>query len=193
MNKKDVITEYEIRDALPIDPSSSPVPAEGFALAIEDFINTKFRGVASARSKVVSYAAVMVCTDYVAYFFKTLLSDIYGRRFLEITLESDSERLIINISFDGDIPLEDREMRNLIRLARNAGMNIYPGSDSIRLTLKYADAMRMRIYAISVNDGRRIMLGKMVELFYSGEPLDAEKPKQLLYPRKPMRKRRKKQ
>ena len=129
----------------------------------------------------------MVCTEYVAYFFKTLLSEIYGRCFLNIAMSSSPTHLSIDVEADGALPLDDRQIRNLIRLARNARMNITVDESAIRLRLKFADDVRMRIYAISVNDGRRIMLGKLVELFYSGEVIDVEKPKGLLDPRRKKR------
>lgn len=188
MDKQSFIKEYNIRDALPINPSTRAVPAEGFAQAIEEFINLQFRGVARAKSEVVSYAAVMVCTEYVAYFFKTLLTEIYGRCFLNVALSSSPTRLSIIIDADGELPLSEKQVRNLTRLARSARMNVFIGTKTIRLSIHFADAVRMRIYAISVNDGRRIMLGKLVELFYSGELIDTEKPKNLLDPR-PKRRR----
>ena len=174
MNKKDFVTEYNIRDAVPLDPSSRVLPAEGFALAIEEFINEKFRGAARAHSRVSSYGGVLVSAEYAAFFFKTLLAEIYGRCFLEINLTSDNDKLTILIEADGALPLTDSQMRNLIKIARNAGMKIEVEEQAIRLSLLFSDAAIRRVYAISVNDGRGIMAGKLQEIFYCGELYQCE-------------------
>ena len=44
----------------------------------------------------------------------------------------------------------------------------------IRLSLSFSEAAIRRVYAISVNDGRRIMLSKFGELFYCGEDYPTE-------------------
>ena len=177
MNKREFISEYNIKDAMPIDPSSKVLPAEGFAVAIEEFINDKFCGVARASASVASYCGVLVCTEYVALFFKTLLAELYGRSFLNISITNDNELMNILIEHDGPLPLSDSQMRNIIRIARNGGMQIYPAEDSIRLTLKFEDAAIRKVYAISVNDGKRIMLSKLGEIFYCGEDYPHEPPK----------------
>ena len=47
-------------------------------------------------------------------------------------------------------------------------MEIYPENRKIKLTLSFARAASHRVYAVSVGDGRRIMLGKLGEIFYCG-------------------------
>ena len=178
MNKQEFIEKYNIRDALPIDPSLRVLPGEGFALGIEEFINERFRGVAKARATVSSYSGVLVCPEYVAMFFKTLFTEVYGRSFINISITSDNERLTLLIEPDEPLDLTDSQMRNLIRLARNGGMKIYPDDGKIRLTLLFSEAAIRRVYAISVGDGRSIMLSKMAEIFFSGELYsDDDKPR----------------
>lgn len=174
MDKKQFITEYNIKDAVPLDPSLRVLPAEGFAQAIEEFINERFRGVAKARAQVASYAGVLVSAEYAAYFFKALLCEIYGRVFLEINISNDNDRLIITIECEDELPLEEKQVRNLIRTARNAGMTIDLEESAIKLSLSFSEAAIRRVYAISVNDGRRIMLSKFGELFYCGEDYPTE-------------------
>lgn len=169
MDKNEFINQYKIKAAMPLDPSLRVIPGEGFALAIEEFINDRFRGVARVTAELESYGGVLVCSEYVASFFKALLAEIYGRCFLDITISSDKERMTILVKPDMPLPLEDKQMRNLIRLARNGGMRIFLEDGNIRLTLLFSDAALRRVYAISVYDGRKIMLGKFSEIFYSGE------------------------
>ncbi len=174
MDKTSFIKEYNIRDAMPIDPASRVLPAEGMAYAIGDFINERFRGVAHAGVSVASYSGVLLCPEYMAYFFKTLFTYLYGRCFAEVEITNDNERLSILIRTEEDLPLCDREIRDLIRIARNARSEITVGSREITVALKFGDAARRHVYAISVNDGRRIMLAKLGEIFYSGEYLSAD-------------------
>ena len=174
MDKKQFVKDYNIKDAVPLDPSLRVLPAEGFAQAIEEFINERFRGVARARAQVASYAGVLVSAEYTAYFFKTLLTEIYGRAFLEINISNDNEKLIIEIEYGEELPLAEKQVRNLIRTARNAGMTINLLEGTIRLSLCFSEAAIRRVYAISVNDGRRIMLSKFGELFYCGKDYPTE-------------------
>ena len=180
MNKQEFIKEYRIKDAMPIDPSLRVLPAEGVAEAIEEFINERFRGVAHAANSVFCYGGVLICPDYLAYFFKTLLTEIYGRCLVEISITNDNERFCIMAETDEEIPLSEIAQRNLIRIARNAGAKASLSEKAIKLSYKFDDAAIRRVYAISVNDGRRTMLSKLGELFYCGEELDSENPPTLL-------------
>lgn len=171
--KRDFIKEYNLSNAVPIDPSLKVLPAEGFALAIEDFINERFRGIAKARARVASYSGVLVSAEYVALFFKMLLAEIYGRCFLNISLSNDNDNLTILIEPDSPLPIDDSQMRSIIKATRNGGMKIYFEDDKIRLTLTFSDAAIRRVYAISVIDGRNIMLAKLSEIFFCGEEYDS--------------------
>ncbi len=174
MDKKEFVKEYSIKDAMPLDPALSVIPSEGYAQAISDFINERFPGVAKARTTAISYGGVLVSAEYTAYFFKMLLAEIYGRTFLDINIASEGDKLIIYINYEGELPLADKQMRNLIRTARNAGMRINLYQGQIKLSLSFTEAAIRRVYAISVNDGRRIMLSKFGELFYCGEDYNTE-------------------
>lgn len=174
MNKRDFINEYRIFDSLPIDPSSRVLPAEGFAIGIEEFINERFRGVARARSSVISYSAVSVSTEYVALFFKLLLAEIHGRCFLDIELSSDPNEMTIKISWEGQLPLDQEQIRDIIRTARNGGMHISVTEEKIELKLCFVNSFKRRVYAISVNDGRRVIMSKFNEIFSFGDPYPVE-------------------
>ena len=180
MNKQEFIKEYSIKDAMPIDPSLRVLPAEGVAEAIEEFIGERFRGVARAGSSVATYGGLLVCPDYLAYFFKALFTEIYGRCFIEINITNNDERLFIAAEVDGYIPISDVARRNLIKIARNAGAEVSLSERGISLSFRFEDAAIRRVYAISVNDGRHSMLSKLGELFYCGEELDSENPPTLL-------------
>lgn len=171
MTKNEYIIQYGIKDALPIDPSKKALPAEGFAMALEDFLSERFRGAVTVDREVVSAREILISAEYVAYFFKILLTDVYARQLLRINIGSDESSLIIDITTDVPLCLSDREMREIIRLARNGGFEIYPEECRIRLTAGLSPAMIRRVYAVSVVDSRRVMLSKLGEIFFCGELL----------------------
>ena len=118
--------------------------------------------------EVISAEAVLVSAEYAAYFFKMLLTYVYGRVFLNIDVSSDRRGLVMLITTDEDMPLTDPELRFLIKTARSAGMEIYPEKRRIKLTLSFAKAASLRVYAVSVSDGKRVILAKLNEIFYCG-------------------------
>lgn len=175
MIKNEFISKYELSDAVPMDPTARTVPAEAFAAALEEFMNDRFRGIARVNTDIISAEAVLVSAEYAAHFFKMLLTYIYGRVFLNIHLSCDPQGLIMLITAEEDMPLTDSELRFLIKTARNAGMEIYPDSRRIKLTLKFSRAALHRVYAVSVSDGKRVMLGKLNEIFFCGSPCTVTK------------------
>lgn len=175
MIKNEFISKYQFSDAVPMDPTLRTVPAEAFAEALEEFMNDRFRGIARVKTDIISAEAVLVSAEYAAYFFKMLLTYVYGRVFLNIDASSDRHGLIMLITAEEDLPLTDSELRFLIKTARNAGMEIYPDGRKIKLILKFSRAASHRVYAVSVGDGRRVMLGKLNEIFYCGSPCTVTK------------------
>ena len=117
MIKNDFNKKYELSDTVPIDPTSRSVPSEAFAIALEEFMNDRFRGIASVKTDSLSAEAVMVSAEYAAYFFKMLLTYVYGRVFLDINVSCDEQGLVILITAEEDLPLTDSELRFLIKTA----------------------------------------------------------------------------
>ncbi len=196
MTKKDFIQRYSIANAEPVDPSKRALPAEAFSSAIVEFMEKRFVGAVRIECDNISAQSISVCAEYVAHFFKTLLTDVYGRVLLNINIHSDGEGLHINVSADGALPISDVEMCSLIRLARNGGFEIYPASDSIRLSVGFSPTAPRRVYAVTIMDGRRVMLGKLIEIFCHGELLDPDPPPPQPMPepikKRPLRKKTKK-
>ena len=188
MTKREFIEHYEIADARPLDPSRKALPAEGFAAAIVEFLEVRFPGAVQIEMSEVAAHAIHVCAEYVADFFKSLLTDVYGRVMLCIQIKSEDDHIAIYITSDQTIPLTVGEERQLMRAARNGGFGILLTDEYIKLTAKYTPYIRRRVYAMSVMDSHRIMLGKMVEIFCHGELLSADPPPPIKL-REPMKKR----
>ena len=188
MNKNEFIKQYKITDATPIDPSRKALPAAGFSSAISEFMEERFRGAARVECDNIPSTPIFLCAEYAAFFFKALLTDIYGRAFLNVKITSDQKEMSILIEAD-ELPITDSEMRDLIRLARNAGFKIMPKANTIGLSVEFSPIAIHRVYTVSIIDGKRIMLGKMVEIFCHGELLDPD-PKPLTPMPKPISKRK---
>lgn len=183
MNKSEYINIHRISNAAPLDPSRKAMPAEAFASAIEEFLEGKFWGSIKVGRSVISAQPIMICAEYAAYFFKMLLTNVYGRCLLTLKIESDNKGLSMSISAEDKFQLSETEIRDLIRIARNAGFEILVDENLIYLKARFtATATIRRVYAVSIADGKRIMLSKLIEIFYQGELMSAEPE-----PRIPMR------
>ena len=174
MVKSEFIKEYKLSDATPLDPTAKSIPAEALCYALEEFINDRFRGIARVRVTSPSAEAVLVSAEYTAHFFKMLFTYVYGRAFMEIQLDCDRKGLNMLIESEERLPISDKELRFLIKTARNAGMQIYPEGNKLHIVIPFSTAAIRRVYANSVNDGRRIMLAKLNEIFYCGAPMKSE-------------------
>jgi hypothetical protein len=188
MTKNEFIKQYEISEAVPIDPSKKALPAEAFSSAITEFLEARFSGAVRVECDRISAQSILVCAEYVAFFLKRLLTDVYGRVLLTVNLKSDTDGLHIIISADEDLPLTESEIRELIRHARNGGFNVMVYSNAIALSVGFSPASVRRVYAVSIYDGKRIMLGKLVEIFYQGELMNAD-PKPLPQTPEPIKKK----
>ncbi|MBQ8303059.1 MAG: hypothetical protein IJX97_05930 [Clostridia bacterium] len=168
MNKEKFIKDYKLSDAVPIDPTLVLICASGYGEAIRGFINDEFRGIARVEGDLESQKYVFICTEYAAFFFKQMLADIYGRVLINIKIKENENNMEITISSEEEIPLSERELRRLIKIARNAGMDFFINGNTYRLTLAFVDTVTNRVYAISLYDGERIMLSKLSEIFHCG-------------------------
>ena len=174
MTKSEFIEKYKIADAMPIDPSRRSLPAEGSTLAIAEFLNERFSGAISVELGAVSAQAVFISAEYLAYFFKQLVTEIYGRSMLKVYIETDGDNLTIRISSPDPVPIEEAVLCKLIKTARNAGFQVDLLDDTFLMYVPHSHKKIRRVYAISVMDSRRVMLGKFVEIFCHGELISTE-------------------
>ena len=170
MEKHEFIKEYQLSDALPVDPTLRTVPAEAFASALKEFTYDRFRGIARVSYTDISCESILISAEYTAYFFRSLLSFVYGRVFIDIDISSDREHLTMIISSEEELPITDSELRFLVKTARNAGMEFYLADNKIKLKVAFSKAAIHRVYAVSVSDGKQVMLSKLCEMFYCGSP-----------------------
>lgn len=170
MKKQEFCKKYNFASGVVIDPKCKLFFASSISDSLVEFLNDRFRGAIDVSSNVNTNRQILVSPEFMAMFFKRLLSDIYGRIYLRMLIESDQSCLTMKISYDGELPLSFEEMCLLIKTARNAGMEIYPEDREITLVIDYADTSRHYVYA-SVSDSKRRMLSKLNEIFFCGEPM----------------------
>lgn len=191
MTKKEFIQYYSIADAEPIDPSRRALPAEAFSAALIEFMENRFPSVVRVSCEKISAQSVLLCAEYVAAFFKSLITYVYGRAVINIDIVTDNDHLILYITADGGLPITDSELRSLVKLARNGGFEFYLTGDSIKLTASFSPTAVRRVYAVNIVDGRGVMLGKLVEIFCYGDLINPDPPPPRPMP-EPIRKRTRK-
>ena len=171
MQKQEFIESHKISDALPRDPSSKVVLATSFAESIDLFLDEYFRGSIVVENRTSSADWIAVTPEYAAHFFKTLLCYVYGRSLIKIVFSTTANNLVIDIESEVGFSLSDIEIRQLIKIARNAKMEISIEEKSMFLTLKYVNGTRQRVYALSFAEGKHNMLLKLGEIFFGGAPI----------------------
>ncbi len=174
MNKQEFYNKYKLGDSPVIDPKCKLLFASALSESLVEFLNDRFRGAIEVSSAVKTNKHILISPEYMAMFFRRLLTDIYGRTFLRVLIESDQKSLIIKITSDSPLPLTYEEMNLLIKTARNAGMEIYPTDDEIILVTAFSDSSRHYVYAVSA-DSKRRMLSKLNEIFFCGPPMEQTK------------------
>ena len=169
MQQTDYVKIHNILDAKPTDPSSKVLIAESFAAAIDEFLSENFNGSLKVTNNAKTTELILVTPDYAAYLLKSLLCFIYGRTFLTFEIRAEESGLVIDISAEDDLPLADAQLRQIIKIARNAQMDINISHRKITLTIKYTEGTKFRVYAIAFADGKHRMLFALNEIFFCGK------------------------
>lgn len=157
-------TDFSISDILPTNPTHIPIGTRELIFATKDYLDNRFRGIMRVNIIDIKDKYLMVCPDYFAYFFRTLLSDIYGRAFLNIEFSVNKDKIQIIADWE-NFELSDSQTRNLIRIARNAGFEIYPNEKCIKLSAECLESVVTQIYAISPDKGYSTILESICIIF----------------------------
>lgn len=164
--KNNFIINHKISDSRPSDPVARVFLGLYFAEAVDEFLSNNFKGCIRVNRSKFDNESVLVCGDYVAYFFKLLLTSVYGRVLLNMDISSGNQELVMSIEAAEVLNIADSELRQIIKTARNAGMNIAISDRGMTLTLKYKDAQIHKVYAISPEDGKRYVAESFSEIFF---------------------------
>ena len=170
MDKRSFCEEYKLADTVVINPKCELLFATSVANALGDFLNDNFKGAIEVHSSLMTNQCVLVCPEYLAMMFKNLLIDIYGRAYLRVKIDTDDKNMLIHISGDTELPLTESERRQMIRTARNAGLDVFEQDDEILMTATFSEPTVHYIYAVCA-DAFRHLLSKFGEIFFSGAPI----------------------
>ena len=66
-------TDFSISDILPSNPIHRPIGTRELIFATKDYLDNRFRGIMRVNITDIQDKYLMVCPDYFAYFFRTLL------------------------------------------------------------------------------------------------------------------------
>lgn len=166
MNQKEFIEKYSIGDCLPSDPTSKLICGRGFAEAISEFVDERFRAVAEVNVSVESEESVLVSLEYSALFFKKLFTFVFGRVYLRIDIREQDNKIALSISSDEPIPLSKKDMDTLTKAARSAGMTVLSVDGEILASLDFVDMKQFSVYAASYTDGKVLMLRNLDKIFF---------------------------
>ena len=170
MDKRSFCEEYKLADTVVIDPKRELLFATAVTNALSGFLNDNFKGAVEVNSTLMTNQCVHICPEYLAMMFKHLLMDIYGRTFLRVKIDTDNKHMLIHISGDTELPLSESERRQMIKTARNAGLDVFEQDGEILLTAGFSEPTVHYIYAVA-SDATRHMLAKLGEIFFSGAPI----------------------
>ena len=167
MDYNNFISEYKIGSTSPTDPSRTLMHARAFGEAIYEFVDSGFRAAAEVNVNIKSSECIMLTTDYMALFFRTLFTSIFGRVYLKIDISEINGIIIMDISADEPMPLTNREINTLIKIARNAGMEVASIDGRLTFTLEFSKSEEYSVYAGDFFSGKRTMHMGLCKIFFS--------------------------
>lgn len=172
MDQNNFIETYSISDASPQRINKSVHTTMAFSHGIKEFIEENFRGLAEVEYDTSMNLSIMISPDYSAYFFKKLLSYIYGKAFVKIRVYTDDKQFNVEISSDTSLPISRQETNELIRQARNAGFEVYSIDTSITMATPILKEASLSVYAIPVERGAQIIKQSFNSIFFYGSKKD---------------------
>jgi len=160
--------DYKISDARPLDIARHYVRVSTVCETVSSFLDYEFSGLFQLSYEPVWDRAlsVKICEDQLAFFFKTLLEIVYGRKTLSIEMKALDGRFYIIISAEEHLPISPEEMATLAALARKVGMEHSTANDSLTLSCGLFRVSYASLRSIDSNKLRE----KLVEIFFTGGP-----------------------
>ena len=166
MDPVNFIDAYSISDATPQRINITVYAAISFAIGTKEFIEENFRGLAEVECEVSSNLSIMISAEFAAYFFKKLLSLIYGKTFVRIRVFTDYTRLNVEIVSPSTLPIARRDMNELIRQARSAGFDVYAADRSISIAAPILKEASLTVYALPTDLGVRTIKQCFGSIFF---------------------------
>ena len=155
MLKQEFIKEYCLSDKIPDTAEKCAVGAGQLAEVISSFLDANFRGAYELEIALNENGYLSISVDYLAYFMRTLLADIYGRSLLHIKLFSDFGKMQFEASYT-PVRLTEGEEAELRRIAEYAGFKVSFYRSRVFICSQLSGSYTTSLYAISPDSLRGI-------------------------------------
>lgn len=133
MKRSQFISNYKISKDVPINIDSKIFSVQDFTREAKSFLYDNFEGLFNIETDIEILQHVKLPLNYLIYFFKLLAIDVHAKALINVKFSCDYENFFIQISAEGGLPIEENELRQLIRAARDAGFNTNKTEDGLFL------------------------------------------------------------
>lgn len=153
MQKQEFIKKHSLSDTIPESCERGNVSVNLLCSVLDAFLDANFRGAFTLEKEINEDGYIAVSVDYLAYFLRTLLADIYGRELLRIKLYSSFGKLQLEFSY-GKTRLTKGEETELLRIAQTAGFTVSFYHSRVFISAKIVGSPVTTLYAISAESLR---------------------------------------
>ena len=150
MRRSLFLERYRISRNKPSSVDNSIISVPELVKETGGFLTENFEGLFSIENDLNSYEHVRIPLDYLAHFFKLLAVGVHSRTLLNVNFSCDFSNFKIKIDADGGLPLEDSEMRELIRAGHSAGFDVKRTKDGLLLTKAVLTAASLSVFARAI-------------------------------------------
>ena len=122
-----------------------------FATDVCAFLNDNFNGFVDVCETVGPFSSgyISLCTDYIAYFFKSIISYCGGVDTITVRIEVTADsKMLISVRSAAFASLTSDELRDIIRAAKDTGFIITTDRDGISLRREYKNGTSMSVRAV---------------------------------------------
>lgn len=150
MKRSEFTKKHKLSQNLPTALDTTKISASNFAKSLSLFLNESFYGAVDIDVEGVleENSFLVIYSEYVAYFFKLLLTFLHGTEILYIKMYcSENNTLVIKIDSPGFKNLTREEQYDVIRTARAARLSPNECADGFLLTVQLRAAEAIPLYA----------------------------------------------
>jgi hypothetical protein len=153
--KQEYIKEHYLSDKVPDSDERCAVGAVQLSDVICGFLDANFKGAYDLDYSLNEDGYIAISVDYLAYFMRTLLADIYGRALLRIKLYSGFSKLQLEFSYD-PIKLTEGEETELRKIAEFAGFKVSFYKNRVFICTQLSGSFVSSLYAVAPESLRGI-------------------------------------
>ena len=165
MKKNDFTLSKKLSFRKPSSFTAETFTINNFATDVCSFLNDSFKGYVDASESVGSFDVgyISICTDYITYFFKALVSYCGGVDTLFVHIETTADlKIHISVRSSAFASLTNDELRDVIRAAKDTGFIITTERDGISLHREYKRSASLSVRAIRETS----LYDRFVEMFF---------------------------